>query len=89
MNYRCLVVAAMVTVLWTAKVAANDPVKTVDEKAASPASALTVAGPRPVTDIPRVSHEFEPVVDGTQITHDFIVRNTGDAPLSIHQVKTG
>jgi hypothetical protein len=39
--------------------------------------------------IPEAHHAFEPVVDGTQVTHDFAIRNTGDGPLVIQQVKTG
>lgn len=33
-------------------------------------------------------HEFSPVVEGTQIVHDFIVQNKGNAPLIIEKVKT-
>jgi len=31
---------------------------------------------------------FTPVVDGTVVTHDFIIENKGDAPLNIVKVKT-
>ena len=43
----------------------------------------------PVAVIPEAHHAFEAVVDGTQVTHDFAIRNTGDGPLVIQQVKTG
>ncbi|SPD75311.1 conserved exported hypothetical protein [uncultured Desulfobacterium sp.] len=33
--------------------------------------------------------QFEPVVEGTVITHDFHIENTGNAPLKIERVKTG
>jgi archaellum component FlaG (FlaF/FlaG flagellin family) len=39
--------------------------------------------------IPQASFEFEPVVDGTEVTHDFPIKNTGDGELSIRRVKTG
>ncbi len=39
--------------------------------------------------IPEAHHTFEAVVDGTEVTHDFAIRNTGDGPLAIQQVKTG
>jgi len=32
---------------------------------------------------------FEPVVEGTLITHDFIIKNKGKGPLKINRVKTG
>ncbi len=34
------------------------------------------------------NHEFSPVVEGTQVVHDFIVQNKGNAPLIIEKVKT-
>jgi hypothetical protein len=39
--------------------------------------------------LPELKYEFDPVVDGTQVTHDFAIKNTGDGPLAITQVKTG
>lgn len=32
---------------------------------------------------------FDQVVEGTEVTHDFLFSNKGDAPLHIHKVKTG
>lgn len=34
-------------------------------------------------------YEFDKVVDGTEVTHDFTVKNTGRGILEISQVKTG
>ena len=34
------------------------------------------------------SYEFQPVIEGNQVTHDFIVRNKGDGDLEISRVKT-
>jgi hypothetical protein len=39
--------------------------------------------------LPELAFEFDPVVDGTQITHDFVIKNSGNGPLAIHRVKTG
>ncbi len=42
--------------------------------------------------VPRISerkYKFDPVLEGTRVTHDFIVENIGDAPLIIKEVKTG
>ncbi len=42
----------------------------------------------PSAFVPVDSYEFAPVVDGTEITHDFIIQNKGTAPLKIEKVKT-
>ena len=35
------------------------------------------------------NYEFEPVVEGTLVSHRFVLQNKGDAPLIIEQIKTG
>jgi len=44
---------------------------------------------RPNATVPDSSHEFEPVLDGTHIVHDFVVLNKGSAVLEIEKVETG
>ena len=39
--------------------------------------------------LPVSQWEFEPVVDGSSVVHDFVILNKGDAPLNIAKVKTG
>ena len=39
--------------------------------------------------VPDSNHEFEPVLDGAQIIHDFVVLNKGSAALEIEKVETG
>jgi hypothetical protein len=51
------------------------------------APSQTPAVPR--VEIEKVRHVFDPVVEGAQVTHAFTVRNTGDAPLVIENVRTG
>ena len=34
-------------------------------------------------------YEFEPVVDGTKVVHDYIIQNKGTETLEIKKVKTG
>jgi len=34
-------------------------------------------------------YAFEPVLEGTEIMHDFILQNKGTAPLEIKKVRTG
>ena len=33
--------------------------------------------------------EFQPLVEGTQVEHDFIIHNRGDAPLKILKIRSG
>ena len=35
------------------------------------------------------SYQFEPVLDGAKIIHDFVVLNKGNAVLEIEKVETG
>jgi hypothetical protein len=34
-------------------------------------------------------HEFAPVVEGTPVTHEFILQNRGDQPLEIIKIESG
>ena len=42
----------------------------------------------PSASVPQPLYEFEPVVDGTQVIHDYIIQNKGTATLEIQKVKT-
>ncbi len=42
----------------------------------------------PSAFVPVGTYEFTPVVDGTEITHDFILQNKGASPLIIENIKT-
>ena len=55
--------------------------------AAGAADQATDGQPSAVFD--KVKHEFDKVVDGTQVTQDFTVKNTGSGVLQISRVKTG
>ncbi len=43
------------------------------------------AAPRAVPVAP--VFQFEPVLEGVHVTHDFIIQNQGDAPLNITGVR--
>ena len=43
----------------------------------------------PSVFLPVTRWEFEPVLDGVEVLHDFTIQNTGRAPLNIERVKTG
>ena len=44
---------------------------------------------QPDIKIPDPLFTFEPVVDGTEVVHDFQVYNRGSGPLAIEKVQTG
>ena len=43
----------------------------------------------PSAFLPVDSFEFASVVEGTTVTHEFVIQNKGTVPLTIHKVKTG
>ena len=49
----------------------------------------TTPAPAPKAILTESIHVFEPVVEGTVVSHDFILENGGDAPLIIESIKAG
>jgi hypothetical protein len=47
------------------------------------------AGEAPSLFFPEKSFEFQPVIEGLKVVHDFVVLNRGGAPLVIENVRTG
>jgi hypothetical protein len=45
--------------------------------------------PSPKAVIDQTTHEFSPVIAGTEVSHGFILGNQGDAPLNIVGVQAG
>lgn len=43
----------------------------------------------PVAVVEQDTFEFPPQLDGTSVVHDFVIKNKGDAPLTIKDVKAG
>lgn len=56
---------------------------------ASAAGRDALAGGSPLALVPEPRFEFAPVLDGTEVTHDFVVRNRGGSSLVINRVHTG
>jgi hypothetical protein len=50
---------------------------------------VKVESPVPLAVLPARSYVFEPVPDGAQVHHDFVIQNKGNVPLHISSVKTG
>ena len=55
--------------------------------AAGKETGVKAAASSPLAVFPDTRYEFEPVMEGTKITHDFIIENHGDAPLVIMSVR--
>lgn len=51
-------------------------------------SAEDVTQGQPAALVPADRYEFEPVLHGTEIMHDYVIQNTGTAPLEIKRVQT-
>jgi hypothetical protein len=43
---------------------------------------------QPLAVLPAAVYRFDPVVEGQEVAHAFVVQNKGSAPLEIHRVKT-
>jgi hypothetical protein len=56
---------------------------------AAASGAQPPAAESPGLFIPQRSFEFQPVIDGARVVHDFAVLNKGAAPLVIENVRTG
>jgi hypothetical protein len=86
MKFRILAFTATLVVMWaaTATSGASDG---EGPTAQAPATVATMK--RPSVVAPELKYEFDPVVDGTQVTHEFTIKNTGASSLAITQVKTG
>lgn len=42
----------------------------------------------PSAFVPMLKHKFDPVLEGSEVIHDFVIQNRGDATLTIRNVKT-
>ncbi len=49
---------------------------------------LQVSLKQPLAVLPVAVYKFDPVVEGQEVTHAFVVQNKGSAPLEIQRVKT-
>lgn len=43
----------------------------------------------PTAFLPETQYAFSPVLEGTEVLHDFILQNKGTAPLEVKKVRTG
>ncbi len=43
----------------------------------------------PSAHMPVDNYKFDTIVEGTEIDHQFVIQNKGNAPLNIEKVQTG
>jgi len=43
----------------------------------------------PSVFFPETHYEFPPVLEDTEVVHDFVIQNKGNAMLNVDRVKTG
>ncbi len=48
-----------------------------------------IAADAPEAVVPNAVFQFDPVVEGMMVTHDFVIQNKGQAELNITKVRTG
>jgi len=62
---------------------------TVPLSASDQPAQVTGSAGSPAVFFPEKVYEFQPVVDGVKVVHDFVVMNKGTTPLLINNVRTG
>jgi hypothetical protein len=67
---------------------ANGKDRSKDRMPAERVEILQLSLKRPLAHLPALRYEFEPVMEGREVTHDFIVQNKGSATLEIQKVRT-
>jgi hypothetical protein len=86
MKLRMVAITATLVMMWGAA-AITGASDGKDSAGQAPSAAATAE--KPVVMLPELKYEFDPVVDGSLVTHDFPIKNTGNGPLAITKVKTG
>lgn len=79
---------------WAAEPSPADPNQPTNQKesAAPPPvveKAPAVTTKPPVAHFPEMVHTFQPVVEGAEVSHEFVILNKGLSELQIENVKTG
>jgi hypothetical protein len=55
----------------------------------TPSTTTQVPQESPSIKVPESTYDFGEIMEGGEVAHDFIVTNTGKAPLEINQVRPG
>jgi hypothetical protein len=89
MKFRMFALIATLVVLWGAAVTIGASEQSTGKPSIRPTAADEATSAKPGMVLPELKYEFDPVVDGTEVVHDFPIKNSGSATLAITQVKTG
>jgi hypothetical protein len=89
MKFRMLALIAILAVLWGAAATTGASEQTTGTNSPPPTATAEATSEKPGMVLPELRYEFDPVVDGTEVTHDFPLKNSGSGTLAITQVKTG
>jgi hypothetical protein len=84
MKLRMFVILIGLVMVWGAASTVGAAEQTADSSASVATGAKT-----PSAVFPQVKYEFDSVVEGTQVSHGFTVKNTGSGSLDIARVMTG
>ena len=84
-------IAIICSILWLSCFSYAAPKNVVsDSHVKSSTAELTPESHKaPKAFLPVTKWEFEPVIDGQEVVHEFTIQNKGNAPLNIERVKTG
>lgn len=80
-----LICSLLVVFIW---VGGAHALQGADDNATSPTPA-SASQANPSISIPEKVYDFGEAAEGGEVVHDFIVKNTGQAPLEINQVRPG
>jgi hypothetical protein len=85
------VTAIICSILWLSCIAYAAPENVPSDSQSKTGTAELAPQPdkAPKAFLPVTKWEFEPVIDGQEVIHDFVIQNKGDAPLNVERVKTG
>lgn len=89
MKLRMLAFTTMLVLLWAAAISTSASDQSSGNDSANQEPSPVATAEKSGVVIPEVKFKFDAVVDGTQVQHDFRIKNTSKAPLDIKQVKTG
>ena len=85
------IAAIICSILWLSCISYAAPPNVPSDSHSKTGSAELApqADKAPKAFLPVTKWEFEPVIDGQEVVHEFVIQNKGNAPLNVERVKTG
>lgn len=88
-KHLCLLTLSAIVLLCTAWALAGPPIKQSAPKQSTPGEDKLSEKDHPRAVVTQMDYTFDPIFEGVQIKHDFVVENRGTAPLVIRNVRPG